>query len=1153
MRTLLIALGLSICSTVSATTYYVSTNGNNSNPGTISAPWATWGHAFNSTAVKPGDTVYFRGGIYPMTSDNLSYPYAAGCGYNVSRDGTSGNNICYFAYPGEKPVLDCGNVIPAGRTSRAIWGNDMNYVHFKGLTVRNVRQTSADVNVYGWVIEGRNIIVEGCTVHNCGGRGFFSTGHEIRYLNCDSHHNSDAMSASYPGNDGVGFQNVDLTNVDGSIYYKNCRAWMNGDQGFSAVSVGYLEFDGCWSFNNGQLQGEGHGFKMGAVGVDPTPFGPLKRKYTNCVAAFNRANGWTTNDNQTFYTHLMHIYNNTSYHNGYPTSFVGVSYGFIIYNTASVDSEELARTYRNNISYQNQHGATFIGAGALYTHSNNSWDISGLTITDSDFTSLDSTGITAARQSDYTLPNNSCYNNFLRLAPSSRLIDAGVNVSLPFSGTSPDLGAFESSSTPPVPAVPTYVSSSVENATPARLDINYNLTLANVVPSASAFSVRVNTVARSVSAVTISGTRVQLTLSSPVVYGDAVTVAYTKPSSNPIQTAAGGQAASFTAQNVTNNVGAVNPVYVSSSVENATPARLDINYNLTLANVVPSASAFSVRVNTVARSVSAVTISGTRVQLTLSSPVVYGDAVTVAYTKPSSNPIQTAAGGQAASFTAQNVTNNVGAVNPVYVSSSVENATPARLDINYNLTLANVVPSASAFSVRVNTVARSVSAVTISGTRVQLTLSSPVVYGDAVTVAYTKPSSNPIQTAAGGQAASFTAQNVTNNVGAVNPVFVSSSVENATPARLDINYNLTLASVVPSASAFSVRVNTVARSVSSVAVSGTRVQLTLSSPVVYGDAVTLAYTKPSSNPIQTTAGGQATSFTAQNVTNNVGAVNQPPLVNISSPTKSNSFVTPATITIDATATDPDGTIARVEFYQGSIKLGEKTSAPYSFTWKDVPAGTYSITAAAIDNKGARTVSSAVTIAVGTSPETVNQEPEVIITTPSNNKYKKYKKNEQILIVAEASDPDGSISKVEFKSGDITLSEATTAPYTYLFAPSDTGKFLITAVATDNLGAKSSSTGIELEVALLYDINSEIISLYPNPTTGQFTIDFTSGQAGKWSSITIVSLTGTVVYKDQIEDHEYGKSVDITDVPAGNYILMISNNQEIIATKKVIKR
>ncbi|HPJ60185.1 MAG TPA: hypothetical protein PLV06_12060, partial [Bacteroidales bacterium] len=475
MRNILFALGLTICSTVSATTYYVSTNGNNNNPGTISAPWATWGHAFNSTAVRPGDTVYFRGGVYPMTSDNLSYPYDAGCGYNVSRDGTQGNYICFFAYPGEKPVLDCANISPAGRNSRAIWGNDMNYIHFKGLTVRNVRQTNSNVNVYGWVIEGRNIIVEACTVHDCGGRGFFSTGHEIRYLNCDSHHNYDQASSSLPGNDGVGFQNVDLTNRDGSIYYKNCRAWMNGDQGFSAVSVGYLEFDGCWSFNNGRLQGEGHGFKMGAVGIDPVPFGPLKRKYVNCVAAFNRANGWTTNDNQTFYTHLMHIYNNTSYHNGHPTSYAGVSYGFLIYNTASVDSEELARTYRNNISYQNQHGATFIGINALYTHSNNSWDTGSLQLSDADFVSLDSTGISAPRKSDGTFPDNNCYISFLRLAPGSDLIDRGYNVGLPFDGSAPDLGAFELTQSGTEPALPLYTGATVENATPSRVDLTYNL------------------------------------------------------------------------------------------------------------------------------------------------------------------------------------------------------------------------------------------------------------------------------------------------------------------------------------------------------------------------------------------------------------------------------------------------------------------------------------------------------------------------------------------------------------------------------------------------------------------------------------------------------------------------------------------------------
>ena len=142
-----------------------------------------------------------------------------------------------------------------------------------------------------------------------------------------------------------------------------------------------------------------------------------------------------------------------------------------------------------------------------------------------------------------------------------------------------------------------------------------------------------------------------------------------------------------------------------------------------------------------------------KVLLTLASPVVYGDAVTVAYTKPSTNPLQTVAGGQAASITAMNVTNNVAAVIPAYVNSVIENATPARLEMTYNLTLANILPATSAFTVKVNSVTRTVSSVAISGTKVLLTLASPVVYGDAVT-AYTKPSTNPLQTVAGGRISS---------------------------------------------------------------------------------------------------------------------------------------------------------------------------------------------------------------------------------------------------------------------------------------------------------------------------------------------------------------------------------------------------------------
>ena len=163
---------------------------------------------------------------------------------------------------------------------------------------------------------------------------------------------------------------------------------------------------------------------------------------------------------------------------------------------------------------------------------------------------------------------------------------------------------------------------------------------------------------------------------------------------------------------------------------------------------------------------------------------------------------------------------------------------------------------------------RIVSSVSISGTNVLLTLASPVVYGDVVTVSYTKPTTNPLQTDAGAQAASLSGLSVTNNVLAV-PAYVSSAVQNAAPSVVAITYSLSLASIVPAASAFNVMVNSVSRSITSVAVSATQVQLTLATPVVFGDVVTVSYTKPSTNPLQTTAGGQAGTLTAQTVTNTV--------------------------------------------------------------------------------------------------------------------------------------------------------------------------------------------------------------------------------------------------------------------------------------------
>jgi uncharacterized repeat protein (TIGR02059 family) len=118
------------------------------------------------------------------------------------------------------------------------------------------------------------------------------------------------------------------------------------------------------------------------------------------------------------------------------------------------------------------------------------------------------------------------------------------------------------------PLIPVYLSSAIKNPTPSTLEMTYSITLANVIPTASAFTVQVNAVARTVNSVTVSGTKVSLNLASPIVFGDVVTISYNVPSVNPIQTLDGGQAAPISTQPVSNNVPTTNsPEYEKLAVK----------------------------------------------------------------------------------------------------------------------------------------------------------------------------------------------------------------------------------------------------------------------------------------------------------------------------------------------------------------------------------------------------------------------------------------------------------------------------------------------------------------------------------------------------------------------------------------------------------
>jgi len=107
--------------------------------------------------------------------------------------------------------------------------------------------------------------------------------------------------------------------------------------------------------------------------------------------------------------------------------------------------------------------------------------------------------------------------------------------------------------------------------------------------------------------------------------------------------------------------------------------------------------------------------------------------------------------------------------------------------------------------------------------------------------------------------------------------------------------------------------------------------------------------------------------------------NQPPVVSLTAPTSGATFTAPASITLGATASDVDGTIARVDFYANGTLIGTDTSSPYSFSWTNVAAANYALTAVARDNAGATTVSSTRDISV--KPANL---PSTAVFVPSSN-------------------------------------------------------------------------------------------------------------------------------------------------------------------------
>jgi len=85
----------------------------------------------------------------------------------------------------------------------------------------------------------------------------------------------------------------------------------------------------------------------------------------------------------------------------------------------------------------------------------------------------------------------------------------------------------------------------------------------------------------------------------------------------------------------------------------------------------------------------------------------------------------------------------------------------------------------------------------------------------------------------------------------------------------------------------------------------------------------------------------------------IGTPNVLPTVSIITPTNNSVFTAPATVVVEATASDSDGTVSSVNFTRNGTTVRFASSSPYRATNSNLGVGTYTLGAIATDNSGGK--------------------------------------------------------------------------------------------------------------------------------------------------------------------------------------------------------
>jgi hypothetical protein len=168
-------------------------------------------------------------------------------------------------------------------------------------------------------------------------------------------------------------------------------------------------------------------------------------------------------------------------------------------------------------------------------------------------------------------------------------------------------------------------------------------------------------------------------------------------------------------------------------------------------------------------------------------------------------------------------------------------------------------------------------------------------------------------------------------------------------------------------------------------------------------------------------------------------VNELPSLTITNPADRAGLIAPATFALQATASDTDGSVTKVQFFRGTTSIGVVTNAPYGVQVQNLGSGSYTFDAVATDNLGGTRRASIDVL--------VKQRPKIAFTSPAAGARLTAVTN---LLTGTASDSVG-VAAVEssLNGGAFTSANGTNTWNTPLVLPPGTN--VLRVRATDTFG------------------------------------------------------------------------------------------------------